>query len=384
MRLNVLYIDHLPKFGGSTRALLNILDMFDKGVVNPLVICPEGSAIIPYFEEAGIKLETTKMSWFTKKASVPTLCSYIFRLAATALFIIERVKKYQISIIHANGIIPLLYSIIPAFITRVPLIWHMHDILDIGLVNRIFVRLGGRSADKIICVSKVVQKRLIEFGVKEEKCQVIYNFISTKKSDGEARSSFRKEIRIPESSWLVGMIGNITFMKGQKVFIEAAKGILARFPHTVFVIIGDTQVEEDKAYKEALLDMIREKGIVQNVILTGFRKDVLSIISEMDIVIHPPVLPEAFGYVLLEAMHEEKPVIASDIGGIPEIVIDGVNGFLFEPKDAMFLAERVCRLLAEPDLMTRMGKNGKSILFDTFSPEQSIAKIKAIYQELIG
>src|SRR4030043_518642 len=252
MRLNVLYVDHLPKFGGSTRALLNILEVFDKGELNPVVVCPEGSTIIPYFEEAGIKVENTKMCWFTKQASVRILCSYVFCLVKVAFFIIGRIKKYQISIIHANGLIPLLYSIIPAFATRVPLIWHMHDILDTGLVNKTFIRLGGRSANKVICVSKAVKKRLIEFGGKEEKCQVIYNFISTKKSEEEAGSSFKKEIRIPESSWLVGMIGNITFMKGQKVFIEAMEGILSRFPDTIFVIVGDVQVATDEEYKNEL------------------------------------------------------------------------------------------------------------------------------------
>ena len=175
---------------------------------------------------------------------------------------------------------------------------------------------------------------------------------------------------------IIGMIGNICELKGQMIFIEAIRQLADRHPETVFVVVGDTNTDADLAYKNELLEFIKNSGLENRVILTGFRKDAFQILGEFDIFVHPVTLPDSLPQVLLEAMHHKKPVIASNIGGIPEIVVDGVTGLLVPPRDSHALAEAIDRLLKSPELRASFGAEGNRILSERFRQDSIFWKVE--------
>jgi hypothetical protein len=174
----VVFVDHSPKVGGAARMLLNLVGTVDQKIIEPLIVCPFHSDSIAVFTKKGFRVETTNMPWLTKKARMVDFLLYPYRLLTFTAFVLKLSRKHRISLIHANNFISLLYSILPSLFLAVPLLWHMQDILDRGLINKIFIRIAGRAADRIICVSEAVKTSLRDFGVAESKCRVIYNCLS--------------------------------------------------------------------------------------------------------------------------------------------------------------------------------------------------------------
>lgn len=364
--------------------LLNLLDMVDRNRFFPVVICPESSEAVGLFRERDIPVETTAMPWFTKKAGPLRMFLYCYRMFTFAFFLRGIIKRYKVVMIHANSFITAIYASVPAKFFKRPLVWHMHDIIEPGFFNKVFIRYAAWGAERIVCVSGAVRKRLLEFGVNPDKCRTVYNAVTPDVSqDIRKSSSFREEFNIDENTHLVGIIGNVCKQKAQFVFLEAAFEVLKVFKNVVFVIVGDVLTECDVSYKAQLESFIIAHRIENKIIFTGFREDVKQIIGSLEILVHPPILPEALGLVILEAMMQEKPVVASDIGGIPEIMSDGFNGLLVPPGDAHALAEAVCKLLGDPEMRKRLGREGKKAAAGKFAPDNFLKGIMDIYEELL-
>lgn len=383
---NIIYIDHSPKFSGAEKVLLNLLRLIkvrEKGY-SPVLVCQAGSDIIEYFSREGIVTETTRMRWFTRKAGFIERVSYAFSLISFSVFLLKEIKKYDARIIQANTFISALYALIPLKISGRPMVWYMYDILDQNLFNKIFIRLAGRGSDSIICASEAVKKRLVEFGVDEKKCKVIYNSILEQGQDHAAKGDFRKELGVPDGVPLVGMIGQITRWKGQSVFIESMPFIAKDFPSARFVLVGDVMNDFDREYKAEIESAVARKGLGDRVIMAGFRKDIPSVVSGLDIVIHASIKPDALPTVILEAMFMGKPVVATDVGGVPEIVDDGVSGFVVPPNDPKGLADAVCRLLGDETLRSKMGRDGKRAFLDKFKPEAYLENVMKVYRDLLN
>ncbi|MBI5308112.1 MAG: glycosyltransferase family 4 protein [Planctomycetes bacterium] len=353
--------------------MMNLLGMLRHVGVSPIIACSEDSNIREAFEGMGFKVYTMPMPWFTKEANLFKYVSYVFFLLLASYRISRLVRREGIEIIHANTFIANLYCIIPALITRRPLVWHMHDILEIGLFNRIFLRFSGLGASRIICVSEAVKKRLVEFGVNAGRCAVIYNSMTPAKYLG-GRGRFRKELNIDGNVLLAGVIGFIMWWKGQEVFVRAIPAIARDFPDAKFVIVGDIIFDSDL--------LVQESGMGGKVVFTGLRTDIRDIMSDLDVVVHTSILPDPLPTVILEAMSVGRPVIASNIGGPVEIITSGLNGFLIPPNDPAELARSISLLFKDKSLRERMGREGAMIIEDRFRPEENLRKVKAVYMEV--
>jgi len=163
--------------------------------------------------------------------------------------------------------------------------------------------------------------------------------------------------------------------KGPEFLIKAAKYIISKYPDTYFIFTGDGPLEN------ALNRKAREMGISENIIFLGWRDDVAKIISIYDIFVLPS-LNEGMGRVLAEAMALGKPIVASNTGGIPDLVIHGKNGFLVPPKNPKELAKYIQVLIEDKDKREKMSLKGKEMSLN-FSAEIMIEKIASLYKELL-
>ena len=236
-------------------------------------------------------------------------------------------------------------------------------------------RLTARITDRIITLTKQEMNDHLRFSIAPaEKFTVVHSGVdlgpfSRLKVDAPA---VRKKLAIPQDSFVVGTAGRLTPVKGQKYLIEAAAGLVRQHRDMLFVFLGDGQLVNDLKLMTSAL------GIGDQVKFLGWRPDVAEVMSTFDVFVLPS-LNEGMGKVLVEAMAMGKPLIASDVGGIPDLVVQGENGLLVPPANSEALAQAVLDLYENPDKRERMGEAGKRISA-AYGVEAMMRKIDDLYQ----
>ena len=190
------------------------------------------------------------------------------------------------------------------------------------------------------------------------------------------------ETRDSRSLCRVGLVGRISPWKGQHIFIQAAALVNQRFPHARFFIIGAALFGEDQ-YEQEVRQLPRQLGIHENVEFSGFRKDIGRAIAELDLLVHASTIGEPFGQVIIEGMAAGKPVVATNGGGVPEIVEDGRTGILVPMADIEAMASAICRILSDPASAKAMGLRARQSVADHFTIEQTARRVEAVYAELL-
>jgi glycosyltransferase involved in cell wall biosynthesis len=176
----------------------------------------------------------------------------------------------------------------------------------------------------------------------------------------------------------VGLIGRISPWKGQHIFLQAAARVCKQFPKARFVIIGAALFGEEK-YEQEVRHLPQRLGIEDVVEFMGFRTDIERVIADLDLVVHASTTGEPFGQVIIEGMAAGKPVVATDGGGVPEIVEDGKTGILVPMADEQAMAEAICQILANPKLAREMGARARQRVADHFTVQQTARRVESVY-----
>jgi glycosyltransferase involved in cell wall biosynthesis len=243
-------------------------------------------------------------------------------------------------------------------------------------------RITGFLPHRIICNSDAIRLRFLS-GATEKKSMTIINSVDLQDIDLDYPGVLvRRELNIPESATVLGMTSRISQEKGQHTLIEAVASIKECFPDLHLLLVGDHIFSADVAMPEFLRQLVNRLGISERVIFTGFRRDVIRLYAAMDIFVLATDA-EPCGRVLFEAMAMGKPVIGTDNGGTPEIVVNGKTGLLFPYGDAHALSEKIAWLLEHPSEMARMGIAGRQRVEENFTIEKYMDKTQRVYLELL-
>jgi len=231
--------------------------------------------------------------------------------------------------------------------------------------------------DRIVAISEGVRRVLIEDGLDPNRIVVIRSGIDPRPFDpnyppGEAR----REIGIPDRSPVIGCVAHFADHKGHRYLIEAAVRVAAAIPDVRFLLVGDGELRPEIELQ------IKELKLEKHVLLTGFRQDVPRLVAAMDIVVLSSHL-EGLGTSLLDAMAMARPVVATRVGGIPEMVEDGVNGLLVPPLDPSALADALIDLIRRPEERQRMGQAGRTRMLEKFSAEAMVSSTEAVYRMIL-
>jgi len=305
----------------------------------------------------------------------------------TILNIYRYLRKEKFDIVHTHTSKAGLLGRLAARLARIPIIIHTpHGHVFFGyfglIKSNLFIfleKLASRITDKIIALTNREKEDYISCKVTdEEKSVVICSGIELNKFKDlllNEKQNLKKELGIPENSLIVGTLGRLVPVKGPEFLVEAAKHIISKYPDTFFVFTGDGYLRPD--LKKKALNF----GLKENIIFLGWRDDGAKILSLYDVFILPS-LNEGMGRVLVEAMALGKPIVASRIGGIPDLVTHGKNGFLVPPKDPEELAKYIQILIEDREKREKMGLSGKKIAMH-FSAENMVEKIEKLYKELL-
>ncbi|MCX7918583.1 MAG: glycosyltransferase family 4 protein [bacterium] len=384
----ILYINHVGKISGAERVLLNLLSHLDRAKFEPVVIAPSDGTLLSEITKLGIKTYPIKIPLLVRSYNPIRLILYIPNFWKTTAQLKTMIQKEKIDLLHANSFTAMLYSGFAAKLMHRPIIWHMHDIVTPCWFNRQFIGFAGRLATRIIAVSNAVKTRLIELGVSRDKCTVIYNgmdCLQAKQLSQEIIQKTKSKLNIPPDAIVISMFGQIAQWKGQHIFISAVKKLISRTQIPVkFLIVGDIIQERERGYKQCLEQLVKQLDLQSVVIFTGYRTDISILMQMTDIIVHSSIMPDPLPTVLFEAMLYWKPVVASNVGGVPEIVVDNETGILVPPNDVEALATAIQTLLNCPELRKIFGEQGRNRLEQHFNIQQNVAAIETCYRQLLS
>jgi glycosyltransferase involved in cell wall biosynthesis len=247
--------------------------------------------------------------------------------------------------------------------------------VDFQLKQNAFSRWKYRQVRAFICASEAIRHMLIEQSIPPEQTITVHEGIDLAHVDAAPAANVHELFWLPHNAPLVGNIAALVPHKGQRHLIDAAALVVREVPDARFLILGEGEL------KPALEKQIADLALTKHVLLTGFRPDVLSILKGFDLFVMPSVT-EGLGTSLLDAMACARPIIASRVGGIPEVVRHGETGLLVPPKDPRDLAAAIIRLLLDPPLAGRLAAAGLARVRERFSLERMVTGTLAVYEAL--
>jgi glycosyltransferase involved in cell wall biosynthesis len=294
------------------------------------------------------------------------------------------VRQESIHGVHAYGFYPNVFAILPAKLgTNAIAIASVRDMgvfSDRHKLKKWSQATACRVADCVIANSDAVRKWLIDQGLGRCDIRVIPNGIVVPPLSVRSSSPRRSEFNIDPKAPVVAVFGRIVRTKGVEFFLEAAASLSARYPSVRFLIVGGACLEPQ--YGLELEKRANELNLTGRIQFTGERRDVGEIMREVDISVLPS-LSESFSNVLLESMANGLPVIATNVGGNPEIVEDGVNGLLVAPRNSEALHRAMVQLMEAPELARRLGAAAREKVTREYSLDRLLRRTEDLYVSLL-
>lgn len=294
------------------------------------------------------------------------------------------IKKEKPTVLHSNFDLANFTSCFAVLFAKTPVyIWHQHNFMSnrFRLIRKLFFKFLSLVADKIIILSEAMKKDFILKGLKKSKIERIYNGIKIDKFNIDPQqfeSDLRNEFNILPNSIVLTCVGDARPEKGQIFLIKAFFKIVKEYPQSNLLLIGG---KTGPCYNE-LKEWVKKLSLVSRVVFTEMRSDIPQILHISDIAIVPPTM-EVSLYSIMEAMASFKPVIASRIGGIPEVVVDGETGIMTAPCNIEALSEAIVYLISNPLAKEKMGRAGRRIVEEKFDIKRNVKQLLALYEQIM-
>jgi glycosyltransferase involved in cell wall biosynthesis len=289
------------------------------------------------------------------------------------------------NVVHAHQYTPFFYAAIARMLyRRVPVLFTEHGRHQPDyrrwkrvLANRCFLL---RRHDRVVGVGEAVRRALIENeGLPPQRVELIYNGIDLAafRNTGQERLCIRQEIGVAADDLVMMQVARLDYLKDHATALRMLSRLAPQCPHARLVIVGEGP-EQGKI--DALIQELHLQPFVR---LLGLRNDVPRLLAAADLLLLSST-SEGIPLTVIEGMAASLPVVATKVGGLPEVVEDGGTGWLAPSGDAAGLAERVLRLSADPGLRMQMGRRGRERAETLFSEQQMHARYDRVFQEILG
>jgi glycosyltransferase involved in cell wall biosynthesis len=391
-KIKVLYIESGTSGGGSSQSLYQYLRAIDRRCFHPVVVYLNNTHYIELIKSLGITVYLLTDWLYSKKSP-----SYMFRVLHKMTAIIEKylprfylsffrithktlfaslekiVCKEKIDIIHLNVQINRdLFGLFVAERTNSPCISHLRSMRSDGF-DIFRANYANRIVSMFIANSNNTKQHWRERGIDGDKIRVVYNAIKKEQIKPiNIRRTWKIDKRV---RCIIGCVGSLASGKGQGFLLQTFARFVELRSDVILLLVGDGE------YREELVQQTMRLGIRNSVIFTGCLTNAQDIIANLDLLVLPS-LSEAFGRVLLEAMQAETAIVATNVGGIPEVVEHEYNGLLVRYGDEEGLQKAMERILTDEDLRFRLIKNGRQTV-DRFSMGNYTADLESIYRTVI-
>lgn len=383
---NLLFIHQSGELYGSDKTLLFLLKYLDKTKFFPIVILPIEGPLKNALENENIKVIISPVLKLHRKMfSVKGIYNFLFesKKAMQTLDLLN--KTHRFDIVYSNTLAVLL-GIYFAKNRNIKHIWHVHEIIESPkLISTLFSKLLQTKCNTKIIYNSFATSDFWNTNDKiSEKSNVICNGIETIKKIISEKE--REKIRLDffnakENELVIALIGRINSWKGQSILLESFVELSKIHTNIKLVFIGSAPPNQDHLIKY-LNKQIDDFKIDKKVTIIPFQENIADFWQSIDIAVVPSIEPEPFGLVAVEAMLAKKPVVASNHGGLSEIVVDNKTGFLIQPKNINELVDALKKLIVDDEIRKSLGENGYERALKEFSVKSYVTKIESIFEEI--
>lgn len=411
MPRRVLYVETAPQAGGSTVSLFELLRSVDRAAIQPVVLLCASNPFAACFAELGAPVIRSGLHCSARAAGyAPALARArtsswaqllkrhpftlrLWRAAGLAVRTVSQtwprardmqriIESQRIDLVHLNDA-PELHKagILGSRLAGVPCLCHVRSMPPVDVVDRLL----ARRVRHFVFISAAVEQDQRRKGLGRAPGSVIYNGVDTAPYavlPGKAEA--RARLGVAPDDTVLGLMARIEPWKGQRDLLAALAILRSRTPHLLrlrCLIAGEPELDGGW-YLEELKQRTVELGLGDVVRFVG-RQSPPAFHAALDVLIHTSVQPEPFGRVLIEGMAAGLPIVATNNGGVPEIVLDEQTGLLVPPGNPGALAAAVERLLGDEALRRRLGEAGRRRAGDVFSLRRHVAAIQALYETIL-
>ena len=397
-KIRVLIVDQATAFGGSIIVASRLVRALDASKVECQVISEMDTAILrshfgnwgkvdvvrhplSYEDHARItrwlrrmpmsNLITRPVMYGISLISVAMNTVYAWRLGL-------RIVRGKIDVIHLNNELYNVEAALVAWALGRCFVVHAHGPAQHGFLQRFL----ARRAHGFVAVSSHIKEDLVSKGVPERMIEFIPNPAEPMTIDSGIVRSVRARYGLGSAQRVFGIFGRIVRWKGHREFVLAASEVLRGMPDAVAFVVGDVSDGDQTLWAE-LHDLVRQQGLSDRFIFTGYIDKVVELYGIMDVVVHASISPEPFGLVITEAMACGIPVVASNLGAPREIIDDGKDGLIVDPTDTPALARAISTLLGDERLRREMGELGRRKVLGRYNMDEYARRMEQVYRRAL-
>jgi len=360
--VRILHLDTEPTWrGGEQQVTYLVRGLLARGHDNVLV-SPPGSAIARRFHDEGWTSEPLVMRNEADPIAVAGL--------------VHILRRHRPDIVHMHTARAHTLGVAASLAARVGrrIVSRRVDFRPRGLSARLKYRMG---VDRFLAITEAVAAVLRSAGVPNERIAVVPSGIDPARVRGGDGALIRAELGLTANDPVTGSVAFFAWHKGLDVLVRAWPLVVRDIPGAVLVLVGDG---EDRALLEA---EAKRGGVADRVRFMGFRHDVANCLAAFDVFVLPSLM-EGMGTSLLDALAAERPVVATRVGGIPEVITDGETGLLVEPGSEAPLAAAVVRLLSDRRLAEQLAERGRARVVDRFSDTAMVEGTLTVYERVLS
>lgn len=379
----ILYIHHNNyDLGGSDYCLFKMVREIKRTkTFEPYILLGLNTDIVKLYEDAGIPVIIKPIYRIQKTKNLFGLFTYVFKIPLNVIRIIATIRKYNIDLIHTNDLLDFSGNL-AAKIMQLPSCQHVRMIVTKPKILRFFLsKICIFSSKRLLCVSEAVRKCM--FSNCHKKYEVVFDWLDQDAVEHNQKlSSLRNELMLAKNTKIIGCVGRLEEWKGQHIFLKAVDRVAEYLPNTHFVLVGG-EVKGKEAYVERLHQIHERLTYGEEVSFLGHRKDVSSIMRQLDVMVHASISPDPLPGVVMEAMNNETVVVGANDGGVPEELLDGINGYLYEPGNHEDMAEKILKVLNGGSQSDKMAQHAQQYVRKKFNKKVIVEQLQRIYISLL-
>lgn len=347
--------------GGLEKIAIELSAKLNSGTFNSCICC------LDKFGELSVVAENKNVNVILVKRKPGKDLTLPFRLA-------RAFKKRSINLVHTHNLVPLLYGSLAAKIAGIPVVINTRHGRERKHIHSTIWNMNNA----LIAISKDAKNELLKWNtLPSEKVTVIYNGIDIDAYEsGSQPAEAKKDLHLNPADFVVGTVARLSPEKDQRTLLAAFLKVAGRIPGAKLVVVGDGIL------KNELTNYSRMLGIADKVRFLGFRADINKLLPAFDVFVLSS-LTEGISLTLLEAMAAGIPVIATNVGGTPEIIDDGISGFLIPPNDAEEIEKKIITLFNNKELAARFSKSGRIKAKEKFSLNGMVDKYRILYKKFL-